>query len=212
MRHRGREQDDGGGRLTSRPFSRRTQVVAQHALFHITLGCKICFLWPYSLPERNMACRQASVSIERLKTMLAVMNIILKSIPCIALYLVATLALPLAASADSKLSYPYDKLNLDGRQAEQINGLNNEWKNRYGELEPRLQVEQKRLGNLLATPKSDPLEITGTQQRINQLKEQLSEQATANYLRKRRLLNTEQQRQLEGLLRRMVAQRGRTKS
>jgi hypothetical protein len=64
---------------------------------------------------------------------------------------------------------------------------------------------------LLSTPKSDPLEITSQQQRVNQLKEQLSEQATANYLRKRSLLNTDQQRQLEGLLKRMVAERSRNK-
>jgi hypothetical protein len=74
-----------------------------------------------------------------------------------------------------------------------------------------LKNAQNRLVELLSTPKSDPLEITSQQQRVNQLKEQLSEQATANYLRKRSLLNTDQQRQLEGLLKRMVAERSRNK-
>ncbi len=140
------------------------------------------------------------------------MNIISKSIPPIALYLVATVIFPSAASAAAKVPYPYDRLNLNGRQAERIEGLDSDWKYHYAELGPRLQATQKRLMVLLATPKSDPLEITGVQQSINQLKEQLSEQATANYLRKRSLLNQDQQRQLEGWLRRMVAQRERAKS
>jgi exonuclease VII large subunit len=109
---------------------------------------------------------------------------------------------PLAAFAE--VPHPYDKLNLNPNQAERIQNLDQDWRS-------RLKNAQNRLVELLSTPKSDPLEITSQQQRVNQLKEQLSEQATANYLRKRSLLNTDQQRQLEGLLKRMVAERSRNK-
>jgi hypothetical protein len=116
---------------------------------------------------------------------------------------------PLAAFAE--VPHPYDKLNLNPNQAERIQNLDQDWRSRYNDIGPRLKNAQNRLVELLSTPKSDPLEITSQQQRVNQLKEQLSEQATANYLRKRSLLNTDQQRQLEGLLKRMVAERSRNK-
>lgn len=119
------------------------------------------------------------------------------------------MATPAIASPD--LPPPYDKLNLNPAQASQIQSLDQDWRNSYSQLGPRLRGAQNRLMQMLATPKADPLEITSQQQRVNQLKEQLSEQATANYLKKRRLLNFEQQRQLERHLRRMVAERQRNK-
>lgn len=124
--------------------------------------------------------------------------------------MVTTITVPLAAFAD--VPHPYNKLKLNPAQRERIEDLDQDWKSKYTDIGPRLQSAQKRLGDLLATPKSDPWEITSAQQRVNQLKEQLSEQATANYLRKRRLLDGDQQKQLEGYLRRMVAERGRNKS
>jgi len=114
-------------------------------------------------------------------------------------------ALPLPALA--QVPPPYDKLNLNAQQADRITNLDQDWKQHYQQIGPRLKMAQQRLVNLLATPKSDPLDVTSQQQHVNMLKEQLSEQATANYLRKRSLLNADQQRQLEGYLKRMVAER-----
>jgi hypothetical protein len=135
------------------------------------------------------------------------MNRINLSITTLALSVVAlaTAAPPALAQG---VPYPYDRLHLNPTQAERIQDLDQDWKSRYSELSPRLQHEQRRLRDLLATPKSDPLEITTSQQRINQIREQLNQQATTNYLRKRRLLNNDQQQQLQGHLRRMVAERG----
>jgi hypothetical protein len=118
-------------------------------------------------------------------------------------------AMPLPALA--QVPPPYDKLNLNPHQADRIVDLDQDWKQHYQQINPRLKMAQQRLMDLLATPKSDPLEVTSAQQRVNMLKEQLSEQATANYLRKRSLLNTQQQRQLEGYLKRMVAERQQRK-
>jgi hypothetical protein len=121
------------------------------------------------------------------------------------------LVLPLPAQAYPDVPPPYDKLRLDPNQANQIQSLDQDWRSHYSQLGPRLKGAQNKLMQLLAMPKSDPLEITSQQQRVNQLKEQLSEQATANYLKKRRLLNMDQRKQLEGYLRRMVAERQRNK-
>lgn len=123
------------------------------------------------------------------------------------LLLVALTAAPIAAFADPDVPPPYDKLQLAPDQVARIQQLDADWKQNYSNLGPRLRTAESRLTQLLATPTSDPLEVTSQQQRVNQLKETLAEQATANYLRKRRLLNTDQQKQLEGYLRRMVAER-----
>jgi hypothetical protein len=128
-----------------------------------------------------------------------------------ALLFAASAVAPLAAFAAPGVPPPYDKLNLAPDQAQRIQQLDADWKQNYMNLGPRLRSAQSRLTQLLASPTSDPLEVTSQQQRVNQLKETLAEQATTNYLRKRRLLNSDQRQQLEGYLRRMVAERTRNK-
>lgn len=141
---------------------------------------------------------------------MVMMNMFIPKYTYAILALAAGLMAPAAALAQD-LSAPYNKLNLSPQQHRQIGSLETEWKGRYMDIQPRLQSEQKHLSGLLAQPKSDPLEITSAQQRINQLREQLGGIATTNYLQKRRLLNDQQQNQLEGWLKRKVAERQRIK-
>ena len=101
------------------------------------------------------------------------------------------------ASADPIAPPPYNRLRLNDQQSRQIASLDSEWSSKYQDLKPQLMDRQHHLAELLSSPKSDPLEITATQQQINQIKEQLSGAATATYLRKRRVLNTDQQHELE---------------
>jgi hypothetical protein len=56
-------------------------------------------------------------------------------------------------------------------------------------------------------PKSDPLEIMSTNQRVAHLKEHLRNEATTNYLKKRAILNQDQQHQLETMMQQMIATR-----
>lgn len=134
-----------------------------------------------------------------------------RSIAC-CLFLIATLvAMPEVALADDGLNAPYNRLNLSPKQSEQIQSLEQQWHNTYSQLQPQLQQAQQRLVGLLAQPKSDPIEITSTQQRINQLREQLSGSATANYLRKRRLLTDGQQQQLKSWMKRKLADKLKSK-
>jgi Spy/CpxP family protein refolding chaperone len=102
---------------------------------------------------------------------------------------------------------PYNKLNLNEHQTRQIASLDSDWTSKYQDLKPQLIEQQRRLAQLLASPKSDPLEITATQQHINQLKEQLSGAATATYLRKRRVLNSDQQQGLEDWMKQRLIQK-----
>lgn len=78
------------------------------------------------------------------------------------------------------------------------------------DLQPAIVEDQRRLTRLLSDPKSDPLEIMALQQAIARKKEQLRSVATANYLRKRQVLNEDQQRSLEDMIRQVLATRQRT--
>ena len=134
-----------------------------------------------------------------------------RTVACCLFSLVTLVAVPQGALAKNGLDAPYDRLNLSPQQMNKIQSLETQWHNTYSQLQPQLQQAQKRLVGLLAQPKSDPIEITSTQQRINQLREQLSGSATANYLRKRRLLNGGQKQQLESWMKRKLADKMKSK-
>jgi hypothetical protein len=123
--------------------------------------------------------------------------------------LMAVLLQPAVLAQPDDLSAPYDRMNLSRRQAAQIHGFDSDWNNQYRRLRPRMRDLQHRLDELLYTPKSDPLEITTTQQRISQIREQLGTQATSTYLRKRRVLNDGQRLKLDGWMRKQLSNRER---
>lgn len=103
----------------------------------------------------------------------------------------------------------WKSLHLNASQSQQLTQLENEWHAKYSRTQPQIAELQRKLERLLPDPKSDPLEIMATQQTIARLKEQLRNEATTNYLRKRSLLNEAQQHQLEGMLQQMVVERQR---
>lgn len=103
----------------------------------------------------------------------------------------------------------WKKLSLSAPQSQQIQSLEQDWNGKYLKIQPDILDQQRKLTKLLMDPKSDPLEIMSTQQNIARLREQLRNEATANYLKKRAILNVEQQRQLEFMMQQMVAERQR---
>jgi Spy/CpxP family protein refolding chaperone len=115
-----------------------------------------------------------------------------------------------AAVADElRMGINWQRLNLTPQQSQQIQALEAQWNHDYMELQPTIIEEQHRLTRLLSDPKSDPLEIMALQQSIARKKEQLRAAATANYLRKRQLLNDGQQHGLEDMIHQAVAERQR---
>lgn len=116
-----------------------------------------------------------------------------------------------AFAEDLKAAAPccvdWNKLGLSPQQSQQVQVLEKDWNSKYTHIQPRIVAEQKELVKLLGEPKSDPLEIMETQQQITRLREQLRNEATTNYLRKRALLTASQQHQLEGMLQQMVTDR-----
>lgn len=130
-------------------------------------------------------------------------------IVCAAVALMSTNLSALAQEHPIHKCVEWKKLNLKPQQAQQINQLESEWHTKYATTAPKIADLQKKLERLLSNAKSDPLEIMSTQQTIARLKDQLRNEATTNYLRKRALLNETQQHQLEGMLQQMVVERQR---
>ena len=119
----------------------------------------------------------------------------------------------LPASADElRMGINWQRLNLTPQQSQQIQCLEAQWNHDYMEIQPAIIEEQHKLTRLLSDPKSDPLEIMALQQSIARKKEQLRAAATANYLRKRQLLNDGQQHGLEDMIHQAVAERQRVSS
>lgn len=115
--------------------------------------------------------------------------------------------MPALGDDQGQLPQPYDRLNLTPAQTQRIQNYDSDWRNHYMELQPRLMREQERLQNMLVTPKSDPIEINSTQQRINAIREQLGTYATSTFLRKRQVLNPMQQNQLQGWMQQRMRRR-----
>src|SRR5271169_3361288 len=108
-----------------------------------------------------------------------------------------------------RMGINWQRLNLSPQQSQQIQVLEAQWSHDYMEIQPSIIEEQHKLTRLLSDPKSDPLEIMALQQSIARKKEQLRAAATANYLRKRQLLNDGQQHGLEDMIHQAVAERQR---
>jgi Spy/CpxP family protein refolding chaperone len=111
------------------------------------------------------------------------------------------------ADEDGKCCVDWKKLNLSPPQSQQIQTLEQDWNSKYMKIQPDILEHQRKLAKLLMDPKSDPLEIMFTNQQIAHLKEQLRNEATTNYLKKRAILNGDQQHQLEFMMQQMIATR-----
>ena len=107
----------------------------------------------------------------------------------------------LPAGADEiRMGINWQRLNLTPSQCQQIQQLESQWNHDFMEIQPSIIEDQRKLTRLLSDPKSDPLEIMALQQSIARQKEHLRAAATANYLRKRQLLNDGQQHGLEDMI------------
>ncbi len=109
------------------------------------------------------------------------------------------------ADEETKCCVDWKKLSLSQPQSQQIGALEQDWNSKYLKIQPEILEQQRKLAKLLMEPKSDPLDIMSTNQRIAHLKENLRNEATANYLKKKAILNPDQQHQLEGMMQQMIA-------
>jgi hypothetical protein len=113
------------------------------------------------------------------------------------------------AFADDPTAINWTRLQLNPQQAQHIQSLESQWNRDYMDVQPTIMDDQKRMSRLLSDPKADPVEIMALQQTIARKRESLRSSATANYLRKRQVLNQSQQHQLEDMIRQQVDMRQR---
>jgi Spy/CpxP family protein refolding chaperone len=113
-----------------------------------------------------------------------------------------------ALADEAKTSFiNWSQLNLSPEQNNTIQSLNTEWNHQYMELKPSIDEEQKKLARMLADPNSDPLEVVSLQASIERKRGQLKTAAINNYLHKRQVLNSQQQQQLQDMVRNAIVER-----
>jgi Spy/CpxP family protein refolding chaperone len=127
----------------------------------------------------------------------------------LAALLTLTATVPVAAQdgPPSRRGVDWQRLNLSPEQGQQIQQLQRDWRSKYSAVMPQIHNQQKHLQDLFRNPQADPLEIVATQQSVIHLQEQLRNEATQNYLRKRALLTAQQQKMLEVQMQEMVVAR-----
>jgi Spy/CpxP family protein refolding chaperone len=126
------------------------------------------------------------------------------------LYLTISLGISCgAAIAEDHCSIDWTRLNLTAAQSTQIQALEADWNKQYAEIRPVINDEQRHLSRLLSDHNSDPVEIMSVQQTVARKRESLNQLATANYLKKRQVLNEGQQYNLEIMVKNAVSMRQR---
>ena len=116
-------------------------------------------------------------------------------------------ALVMPAFAENQCCVDWSKLNLSAQQNQQVQQLEAQWQQDYSQIKPAIAEEQRKLQRLLESHNADPVELMAVQQSLQRKKDQLNQAATANYLRKRQVLNENQQHQLEQMIRQRIAEK-----
>jgi len=110
-------------------------------------------------------------------------------------------------ATSSACSIDWNKLHLSADQSNQIKQLEQQWYKESGEIIPQIKEDQVKLQRALADHNADGVQVLALQQAVSRKKEQLNSIAMQNYLAKRKVLNEEQKKQLEDMVRVAVANR-----
>ncbi len=101
----------------------------------------------------------------------------------------------------------YNKLNLDRNQTSRIQQYDQDWLQEYQKVQPEIQGLQQRFKGLLASPEVDSTEVMRVQQQIDQKRSALKSKATQILIQKRRLLSSNQNRLLDGMIKEEITKR-----
>jgi Spy/CpxP family protein refolding chaperone len=107
----------------------------------------------------------------------------------------------------SSCSIDWNKLNLTHAQSEQIKQLEQQWYKESAEIIPQVKEDQVKLQRSLADHGADGVQVISLQQQVSRKKEQLNSLAMQNFLAKKKVLNEDQKKQLEDMVRIAVANR-----
>jgi len=101
----------------------------------------------------------------------------------------------------------WNKLSLTPAQSNQIKQLDQQWFKESGEIIPQIREEQSKYQKALADHNADPVQVMTLQQAVARKKEQLNSIAMQNFLAKKKVLDDAQKKQLEDMVRVVVANR-----
>jgi Spy/CpxP family protein refolding chaperone len=110
-------------------------------------------------------------------------------------------------SAAASCSVDWSKLNLTASQAAQIKELDQEWYKEYADRKRQIVDEQGKLQRALSDHTSEPMQVVALQQSVESRKGELRIIATRIYLAKKKVLDEDQKKQLEDMMRIVVANR-----
>ncbi len=117
------------------------------------------------------------------------------------LTLLGLVALPLSpAMAKEFQKVNWESLELSDDQRLRLTELDHQWHQTAEEAVPRIQRNQQRLRQLMASPNPSEEDVLAIQQRIHQDKLNLKMQATQIFLMKRKVLTPPQQAKLRKML------------
>ncbi|HEY9755727.1 MAG TPA: hypothetical protein V6C97_11235 [Oculatellaceae cyanobacterium] len=111
----------------------------------------------------------------------------------------AVLAVTVPVFADGHCHVHWDKLNLSPQQSQQIQQIEDGWLKTYSETAPMIADEQQRLRKKIGEH-CDQLEIIQLHNAIDRQQMQLRQTAMMTFLKKRAVLNDNQQRSLEVMM------------
>ncbi|MBX9696186.1 MAG: hypothetical protein K2Z81_27605 [Cyanobacteria bacterium] len=101
----------------------------------------------------------------------------------------------------------YSKLNLDKTQTARLQQYDQDWFQEYQKVQPEIQGLQQRFKGLLASPEVDSTEVMRVQQQIDQKRSALKSKATQILIQKRRVLQPNQNRLLDGMIKEEITKR-----
>jgi hypothetical protein len=110
------------------------------------------------------------------------------------------------ALADGHCHIHWDRLGLSSAQSQQIQQIEEGWQKQYAETAPAIADEQQRLTKKLGEH-CDQLEIISLHNSIDRKQMQLRQMAMMTFLKKRAVLNDNQQRSLEVMMNVEIAKR-----
>jgi Spy/CpxP family protein refolding chaperone len=118
----------------------------------------------------------------------------------------SSIALP--AFADGKCPIDWNKLNLTPGQKQQIDQIEAQWQRELMEIKPAIVDDQHKLTKKLGEH-CDQLEVIALQESIQRKQNQLRQLAMMTVLKKKLVLNENQQRNMEAMLNTAIAARQR---
>ncbi len=113
-----------------------------------------------------------------------------------------------ALADGSRCPIDWSKLNLTPQQSQQIDQIEAQWQHEMMELKPAIVEDQQKLTKKLGE-QCDQLEVIALQESIQRKQNQLRQIAMMTFLKKRQVLNQNQQRNLEEMMNRAIINRQR---